>query len=157
MTDAAKLFSDGLFTGFAPDEKVAFLRKCQEKKYKDGTSLFKEKSEAKTLYMILDGGIDLHFEMQRENADTTIASLSPGAAVGWSAIVPPHHYTLSGNCRGDTTLLEIDRETLQELFETNYHMAYIFMCNISVLTGERLHHVQNKLAKVLADEAVNGW
>jgi hypothetical protein len=43
------------------------------------------------------------------------------------------------------------------LFETNYHLAYIFMRNIAILTGERLHHVQDKLAKVLADEAVNGW
>jgi hypothetical protein len=56
-----------------------------------------------------------------------------------------------------TTLLEIDRETLKMMFETNYHLAYIFMRNIAVLTGERLHHVQDKLAKVLVDEAINGW
>jgi hypothetical protein len=31
------------------------------------------------------------------------------------------------------------------------------MRNIAVLTGERLHQVQDKLAKVLADEAVNVW
>ncbi len=158
MTNAAELFTDGLFAGFAPDEKVAFLRRCQETTYPDGTNLFMEKTEATKLYMIASGGIDLHFEMpQRENADTIIASLSPGAAVGWSAIVPPHIYTLSGHCRGETTLLEIDRDKMTEIFETNYHLAYIFMRNIAGLTGERLHHVQDKLAKVLADEAVNGW
>lgn len=158
MTNTEKLFSDGLFAGFAPDERVAFLRRCQEVTYPNGTSLFKEQTEATKLYMTLSGGIDLHFEMpQRENADTIIASLSEGAAVGWSAVVPPHIYTLSGHTRGETTLLEIDRETMYEIFETNYHLAFIFMRNIAKLTGERLHHVQNKLAKVLADEAVNGW
>jgi hypothetical protein len=117
-----------------------------------------EQAEATKLYLILKGSIDLHFEMpHRENADTAIVSLKSGAAVGWSAIVPPHQYRLSGYCRGETTLLEVDRETLQVLFETNYHLAYIFMRNIAILTGERLHHVQDKLAKVLADEAVNGW
>lgn len=158
MSAPEELFANGLFKGFAPDETEAFLRRCQEKTYPDGTSLFKEQDEATTLYMILSGGIDLHFEMsQRENVDTTISSLKPGEAVGWSAIVPPHQYRLSGYCKGKTTLLEIDRETLKILFETNYHLAYICMRNIAVLTGERLHHVQDKLAKVLVDEAINGW
>jgi CRP-like cAMP-binding protein len=158
MIDAMELFAKGLFNGLAPDEKEAFLRRCQEQTYQDGTNLFMEQTEATKLYMILTGRITLHFEMsQRENADTTIASSGPGDAVGWSAIVPPHQYRLSGYCRGKTTLLEIDRETLQVLFETNYHLAYIFMRNIAVLTGERLRHVQDKLAKLLADEAIDGW
>ncbi|MDH3453728.1 MAG: cyclic nucleotide-binding domain-containing protein [Desulfuromonadales bacterium] len=158
MSDNAKLFAEGLFKGLAPDETAAFLRRCQEKAYPDGTNLFMEQSEATKLYLILKGGIDLNFEMpQRQNADTKIASRKPGDAVGWSAIVPPHMYRLSGYCRGETKLLEIDRDTLNLIFETNYHLAYIFMRNIAVLTGERLNHVQDKLAKVLASEAVNGW
>jgi CRP-like cAMP-binding protein len=158
MSDPEKLFAKGLFNGFAPDETKAFLRRCQEKTYADGSNLFMEQSEATTLYMILEGGIELHFERpQRDNTDTTVASLKKGEAVGWSAIVPPHQYRLSGYCSGKTTLLEIDRDNLELLFETNYHLAYIFMRNIAVLTGERLHHVQDKLAKVLVNEAVNGW
>ena len=158
MNNAAELFADGLFNGFAPDETVAFLRRCQENTYPDGTLLFMEQSEATKLYLILKGSIDLNFEMpQRENADTKIASRKPGAAIGWSAIVPPHKYRLSGYCRGETTLLEIDRDAQQVLFETNYHLGYIFMRNIAILTGERLLQVQDKMAKILADEAVNGW
>lgn len=158
MSDTAKLFAEGLFKGFAPDEMEAFLRRCQQKTYPDGTNLFMEQTEASKLYLILQGSIVLKFEMpQRENADTIIATRKAGDAVGWSAIVPPHQYRLSGYCKGETTLLEIDRDTLQVIFETNYHLAYIFMRNIAVLTGERLHQVQDKLAKVLADEAVNVW
>lgn len=158
MSDTAKLFAEGLFMGFAPDETEAFLRRCQQKTYPDGTNLFMEQTEANKLYLILKGSIVLKFEMpQRENADTNIATRKAGDAVGWSAIVPPHQYRLSGYCKDETTLLEIDRDTLQVIFETNYHLAYIFMRNIAVLTGERLHQVQDKLAKVLADEAVNVW
>jgi CRP-like cAMP-binding protein len=158
MTDNAKLFAEGMLKGFAPEEAEVFLNQCEEKTYADGANLFMEQTEATRLYLIVAGGIDLHFEMpRRENADTTVASLRSGDAIGWSAIVPPYRYRLSGYCKGKTTLLEIDREALQEIFESNYRLAYIFMRNIAVLTGERLHHVQDKLAKVLADEAVNGW
>ena len=158
MSDYAELFKEGIFKGFAPDETEAFLRRCQENTYPDGTNLFMEQTEATVLYLIVKGAIVLNFEMpQRENADTAISTRKSGDAVGWSAIVPPHQYRLSGYCKGKTTLLEIDRDTLQTIFETNYHLAYLFMRNIAVLTGERLLQVQDKLAKVLADEAVNGW
>jgi CRP-like cAMP-binding protein len=158
MSDPVKLFAEGLFKGFAPDEMDAFLRRCQEKTYKDGTSLFMEETEATKLYLILQGGIALHFEMpKRENANTNIVTRKSGDAVGWSAIVPPYRYRLSGYCKDETTLLEIDRESLTLLFEANYHLAYVFMRNISVLTGERLHQVQDKLAQTLVNEAVNGW
>jgi CRP-like cAMP-binding protein len=147
MNETAQLFVAGLFKGLAPDEMVAFLRRCEEKTYPDGTNLFMEQTGATRLYLILKGGIVLNFEMpQREGADTTIAIRRPGDAVGWSAIVPPHQYRLSGYCKEETTLLEID-----------YHLAYIFMRNIAVLTGERLHQVQDKLARALVNEAVNGW
>jgi CRP-like cAMP-binding protein len=158
MSDTAKLFADGLFMGLAPDEAAAFLRQCTEATYKDGSHLFMEQSGADKLYLILGGGIELRYEMpQRENADTIVASLKPGDAVGWSVIVPPYQYRLSGYCRGQTTLLEIDRGTLERLFETNYHLAYIFMRNIAMLTGQRLNQIQDKLAKVLASEAATGW
>ena len=158
MGDNANLFADGLFKGLAPDETTAFLRQCCEATYKDGTNLFMEQSNATKLYLILSGAVELRYEMpQRENADTTIASLEPGDAVGWSVIVPPYQYRLSGYCRGETALLEIDRDSLERLFETNYHLAYLFMRNIAMLTGERLNQVQSKLARVLADEANTGW
>jgi len=158
MNQTENLFAAGLFKGLAEDEVTAILRRCQEKTYPDGSNLFVEETEATRLYLVLEGSIVLHFEMpQHQNADTAIATAGPGLAVGWSAIVPPHLYRLSGHCKGKTKLLEIDQDTLQVLFESNYHLAYIFMRNIAVLTGERLRQVQDRLAKVLADEAINGW
>jgi len=158
MSDTIGMFAGGLFNGLAPDEATAFIRKCTEATYNDGNNLFMEQSDATKLYLILKGGIELRYEMpQRENADTTIASFKPGDAVGWSVIVPPYQYRLSGYCQGKTTLLEIDRNTLERLFETNYHLAYIFMRNIAMMAGERLNQVQSKLARVLADEAATGW
>ena len=107
MSGTVELFADGLLKGFAPDEAKAFLRKCTEATYKDGTNLFMEQSSATKLYMIVSGGVDLRFEMpQRENADTSIVTLKPGEAVGWSGIVPPYVYRLSGYCRGETVLIE---------------------------------------------------
>ena len=98
MSDTMELFAEGLFKGLAPDETEAFLRQCQKKTYPDGANLFMEQTDATKLYLILNGGIDLHFEMPKhENAYTKIASRKQGAAVGWSAIVPPTGIGLTVN------------------------------------------------------------
>jgi len=71
--------------------------------------------------------------------------------------VPPYQYTFSGVCKGEVTLLQIDRATMQDIFSANYHLGFIFMRNIAVLSGDRLHRIQEKLARVMCDEAINGW
>lgn len=151
-------FDHKLLNGLAPDEVTAFLRQCQKKKYPDGTCLFLEKSEAKTLYLLLEGNIELCFELPGDRSEvTTITTEEPGETIGWSAIVPPHIYRLSGYCRGETTVYEIDSGSLTILFEANYHLGCIFMRNIAELVGERFYQIQDKLAKVLGEELMSGW
>jgi len=157
MTTDVGLFRDGLLKDLATDEAEAFLERCTRMEYSDGTLLFAERSEAKRLYLLVSGRIDLQFELPAQKGTATLASRGPGDAVGWSTVVPPHHYRFAGICVGPTTVYEIDRETLQTLFYTNYHLAYVFMRNIAVLSADRLLRVQEKLATVLGDEAVTGW
>lgn len=157
MDTNVAMFSEGLLKGLAADEAEAFIGRCQKKTYSDSTVLFEEGSEATRLYLLVSGTIDLQFKLPADKGMSTLATRSPGDAVGWSTVVPPHEYRFSGVCKGETSVLEIDRVTLQSLFSTNYHLAYIFMRNIAVLSGDRLNRVQEKLARFLCDEAINGW
>ncbi len=157
MQNYTKMFEEGLFKGLAPDEAEAFVQRCEKKVYPDKTVLFEEMKEATTLYLLLDGEVELKFQMPAQKGEATLAIRKPGDAIGWSALVPPYHYTLSGVCKGEVTLLQIDRGVMQTVFSNNYHLGYIFMRNIAALSGDRLLRVQDKLAKVLGDEAINGW
>ena len=157
MQNHVQMFSDGLFRGLAPDEAEAFLSHCEKKHYHDQTLLFQEMTDATRLYLLLEGEVELKFAMPAKRGDAVLATRKPGDAIGWSTLVPPYHYTFSGVCKGDVTLLEIDRATMQAVFATNYHLGYIFMRNVAALSGDRLLRVQEKLAKVLGDEVVTGW
>lgn len=151
------LFQDGLFKGLAPDEAEAFLSRCHQMTYKDGTRLFEELSEADKLYLPVSGSIRLCFKMPSKKGEATLVTRMPGEAVGWSSVVPPHHYQFSGVCCGETTVFVIDRQSMQTLFSTNYHFAYIFMRNIAVLAVDRMIRLRDNLAKIIGDEAVTGW
>lgn len=128
MLAQVKLFADGLFKDLTPDEAEAFVRRCEKKTYRDQTVLFQE-----------------------------LTVRQPGDAIGWSSLVPPYQYAFSGVCKGKVTLLQIDRAAMLEVFASNYHLGYVFMRNIAALTGDRLQRVQEKLARVMCDEAINGW
>ena len=157
MQNYVQLFEGGLFKGLAPDECEAFVSHCQKKVYSDQTVLFKEMGEATSLYLLIGGEVELRFAMPTEKEGGVLAIRKPGDTIGWSSLVPPYQYLFSGICKGEATVLEINRETMQALFATNYHLGYIFMRNIAALSGDRLLRVQDKLAKILGDEAVTGW
>lgn len=157
MQNHTQMFEDGLFKGLAPDEAEAFVNRCEKKVYPDQTLLFKEMTDATSLYLLIEGELELKFDMPAQKGEAVLATRKPGDAIGWSSLVPPYQYTLSGVCKGEVTVLQIDRLTMQAVFATNYHLGYIFMRNIATLSGDRLQRVQDKLAKVLGDEAVNGW
>ncbi|HKI52420.1 MAG TPA: cyclic nucleotide-binding domain-containing protein [Geothermobacteraceae bacterium] len=157
MRDYVEIFQDGLLQGLAPDEAEAFVTRCEKKVYRDQTVLFKEMTEATTLYLLLEGEVDLTFALPADKGEAALATRQAGDAVGWSSLVPPYQYTFSGVCKGEVTLLQIDRATMQDIFSANYHLGFIFMRNIAALSGDRLHRVQEKLARVMCDEAINCW
>ena len=113
--------------------------------------------ETNKLYLPISGSVELFFKLPGNTGDVVLEVRQPGDAIGWSSLVPPYQYRFSGICRGETTVFEIDRQTMHSLFATNYHLGYIFMRNIAVLSGDRLLHVREKLAKAFGDEASTGW
>ncbi|GAB4168713.1 MAG: hypothetical protein Tsb0017_20200 [Geothermobacteraceae bacterium] len=157
MTATTDLFRDGLLKGLAEDEAEAFISHCRRRTCEDGTRLFEEMTEAQSLFLLTDGRIDLTFRLPSDKGEAVLASRGVGDAVGWSTLVPPYLYRFSGVCRGKTELLQIDRPELLGLIQANYHLGFLLMRNIAVMTGERLVRMQEKVAQLLGNEAVNGW
>jgi hypothetical protein len=107
----------------------------------------------------LEGSIELRFEMPgKQHADgTLITTQGSGEAVGWSALIPPFTYSLSGYCRGETTVLEIEKAGFSALFDSNYRLAYIITRNIGTLIAARLLRMEDALARCLGEEIMSEW
>ncbi len=147
-----------LLKGLAPDEVSAFSRLGRPATYTDEAKLFREDTDARVLYILESGRINLCFEMPGGRGCENIVHIEqPGATVGFSTIVPPHRYHSSAYCVGETKVIEVHKEPLDALMETNYHLAYILARNVAELVGVRLYQVQGKLSKILGDELIDGW
>ena len=158
MPDLLERFRGRLLAGLAEDEVSAFSRLCRKTSYPAGAVLFAEGAEAPTLYLLLDGTIDLRFAMPGgARAGTTVTIDEPGETSGWSAVVPPHVYRSSGMCRTAATVLEVERFALVPQFEANPHMGYVLMRNIAELVGRRLTQVEQQFMKCVGEEILHGW
>ena len=100
--------------------------------------------EAKALYLVERGRIALTLPMQvmgREE-DVLVEERSPGQTVGWSALIPPHRFTLKATAPLDTYVLAFERSALLDYFGKWPVVGYIVTRNVASVIGQRLQVCQ---------------
>lgn len=90
--------------------------------------LFAAGDPARTLYLLREGRIDLHYVVIDEHdprlrKDFMVGTINPGELLGLSAIVPPHDMMSSAMTVEPCVLLRIDGEQLLALAEMDHDLA----------------------------------
>ncbi len=119
-------------------KKMAML--AHKKEAEADTILFFEGEVAKTLYIVLDGGVTLTMNIG-EIGEQRVESLEPlrdGEVVGWSALVAPHVYHLGAQTAEKTHLIAFECVALRQLLDDNPVYGYYFMKELTKVIGQRL-------------------
>jgi CRP-like cAMP-binding protein len=82
--EARDLARVSLFAGLPEDELAGLAGQAERRHLADGEVLFEQGRPARTLYIVVDGGLVL----RADDAGSTVIvdSLRPGGLVGWSAM-----------------------------------------------------------------------
>jgi len=109
-----------------------------------GAVLFTLGSPADELFLIESGRISLTLPMQFEGreVDLLVEQKSAGQMVGWSALIPPHRFTLRATAPLEVRLLALPRAALLDHFEKHPEVAYTVTRNIAGIVGQRLQVFQ---------------
>jgi CRP-like cAMP-binding protein len=109
-----------------------------------GAELFPLGAPADNLYVVKRGRIALTLPMQvrQHEEDVLIEERSPGQAFGWSALIPPHRFTLKATAPLDSEVLAIPRTALFQYFAARPDIAYIVTQNVAEVMGQRLQVFQ---------------
>ncbi len=122
---------------------------------KAGDWIFSEKENADYFFLVLDGKIELtmylFFQGSGEHLQTT-SPLGKNEIFGWSAVVPPHVYTLGARAVTDSKVLSIEAGSLRDLLDDNPEYGYFFMKKISEVISERLIFKCIQLLSLVLDE-----
>ena len=151
MTDLVFLASVEVCKGLSVEELSLLTTCCRPDSRLRDERVAREGDAANDLFFLKEGDIDLRFEMpgRESSPEMTISRVKAGDTFGWSALVPPHRYTLSCYCGSvRCAFYRLDRQELLNLFEDHPHIGYVFMRNLSLVIAKRFHALQDDLARL---------
>jgi CRP-like cAMP-binding protein len=133
-----------LLSGLSPAQVEEVIALGTRKLVPSGSSLFRLGDPADCVFLVERGRIRLTLPMQLRGREEEILieEKSPGQTVGWSALIPPHRFTLSARAPLETQLIALPGEALREYFERSPRLAYKVSMNLAIVVGHRLQLLQ---------------
>lgn len=140
-----------VFGGLTPKQREMLAERCEVVTAKEGETLFTVGEPAEHLIFVRSGRVELRFQVEYAGAtdELPLDSVGPGGACGWSAVIPPHRYTLTGRVVEDAELLRVRQSDLLESCEADPRLGYVVMKNIAYLVGERYEFARRILLSEL--------
>jgi CRP-like cAMP-binding protein len=109
-----------------------------------GDVLFRLGTDADRLFIIERGRVALTLPMRvldREES-VLVEERGTGQALGWSALTPPHRFTLTATALVETEVLALPRSALFTYFEGHPEVGYVVARNVAAIIGQRLEIFQ---------------
>lgn len=133
-----------LLDGLTDDAAAGIMALGSRVRLAAGAVLFNLGDLADSLFLIERGRIALSMPMQvrgREE-DVLVEERLPGQGLGWSALIPPHRFTLKATAPLETELLALPRSALLEHFAARPAVGYAVTRNLAAVVGQRLQVFQ---------------
>jgi CRP/FNR family transcriptional regulator, cyclic AMP receptor protein len=149
--ETAELHQAGIFAELQDAEVARLVAVARVQKYHQGECLFLLGDHADRLYVVRTGKVELTFPLSFGGVvrDVPVESKTPGSALGWSALVKPHRFTLSARAAETSELAAFPRQDLLRVFEAVPRIGYVVMRHIAEVIGRRLLQVEALWAREL--------
>jgi CRP-like cAMP-binding protein len=133
-----------LWKGLSVDEADAVVALGSRVALPAGNLLFALGEAAERAYAIVSGRVSLLLPLHvggREQ-DLLVEERTAGETVGWSALVPPHRFTLTATALIDTEVIALPRAALLDHFAAHPQVGLVVTRNLSAVMGQRLQVLQ---------------
>lgn len=142
-----------LFAGQDAEMLKQIARLAKEKEVGADTWLFFDGEAAKTLYVLMEGSLDLTLNVGDfgQQKIEKITPLIEGEVVGWSALVPPHVYTLGAQTIEKSRLIVFDGPELRQLLDDNPQSGYLLLKKLAEEISRRLASKCTQLMSLIVE------
>ncbi|MEW5938371.1 MAG: cyclic nucleotide-binding domain-containing protein [Chloroflexota bacterium] len=129
-------------------EEIANI--CEEVFVAQGGYVFREGERADKLHLLIKGSIALRVNLTSRPESVTVSFVShPHQTLGWSGVVPPHHYTASAYCEEDSMLVALPSGKFLQILEAHPEAGYKVMLRITEIISDRLRNSRQALLKTM--------
>ena len=133
-----------LFAGLTDDQAQEVVALGARQTLAAGERLFDLGEAAESLFVLQVGRVALSLPMKLQGVekDVLIEERVPGEAFGWSALVPPHRFTLKASASMESEVLALPRVALLDHFEARPEVGYAVSRDVAAVVGQRLQVLQ---------------
>jgi CRP/FNR family transcriptional regulator, cyclic AMP receptor protein len=133
-----------LLTGLRDEDAAALVSLGSCIQLRSGDPLFHLGAEAESLFVIRRGRIALTLPVHVRGGeqDLLVEDATSGQMLGWSALIPPHRFTLKATASVETEVLVFERHRLLDHFATHPEVGCVVMHNVATVVGRRLQVFQ---------------
>jgi CRP-like cAMP-binding protein len=133
-----------LLAGLQEEVAAAVMALGTPMSLRAGRVLFDLGTEADTIYVIERGRmtLTLPIDVGGREEHVLIEEREAGQALGWSALIAPHRFTLKATASLDSVVVALPRAALLEHFAARPAVGYVVMRNVAAVTGHRLQVFQ---------------
>ena len=134
-----------LFRGVSQPQIERISAVAQEHHFDKGQWLLHEGQEAKHLYLVKEGAVELVIKVE-DAIEIPMSIIRPdNGCLGIGALVEPYEYSLSARCLDESTLLVIAKSRLQELMQDDPELHCIIMTNLAKKLLNRLRETRQEV------------
>lgn len=135
-----------LFEGFTDAELKTVLAKASEKDLIAGESVFDEGSPALSLYVVLDGTIEI--KKRGAEDEQKIAAFAKGSVIGEMAMLDRAKRAAGAVARENSKLLELSFENLEQALSANKDAGLKFYRALALTLCKRIRLTTVDLAQL---------
>ena len=134
-----------LFQGLVQSQIERIVAITREQQFQKGQWLFHEGLEARHLYLVKEGALELVIKVE-DAIEIPIAIIRPdNGCLGIGALVEPYLYSLSARCLDDSTLFVIAKTQLHELMHADSELHCAIMNNLAKKLLNRLKETRQEV------------
>jgi toluene monooxygenase system ferredoxin subunit len=110
-----------------------------------GQSIFKEGDEAKAVYVLEEGAVELTTFVEKDFELPISILRNRGDMFGSSALLAPHVYSLSARCAEKGKILRFESNTLKQIMSEDHSLGCRIMSNLASYFFARLKETRQEL------------
>ncbi len=132
------------FSGFSPEELTNIALQGEEIVLQPGDVVFETHQPADSLYLLLEGCVDLHYVVVDEinpeyRKDFFVSEINVGEPFGLSALIPPYRYTGDVRVTKPGRAVRFNAEGLRALCEADPKLEALMLRRMLEAVMSRLH------------------
>jgi len=137
------------FAGLSETELKSVSIIANKVSFKRGDLIFREDESAHTVYLLLDGWVDVVINTDAKGEQNElVTTLIPGDILGWSALVDPYVYTGSAICASPVEVIEFKGADLLGLFELDPRLCGVIMRRVCKVIADRLRSTRLQMVSL---------